>query len=612
MAPATTVHLPSPAVQHDLDGSSMLRPGMQRSKSEAGQHLSRALTPFLSREPPKSSPSLPPRSSALPDKAKPTPRLSLPLLDTSFDRVEPEAKTPTDTLSPNRTSSLGRLWRRLSSGRRKTKSSSSHAYSREGEVALPKSVSCVDVSTREAVEIIESPKSTFQLPLDEIIPEIPTPAPRTTSLIGLHPRPPASSISFASVWQSTSLDGHGRKAIGPRKSSLSTPPSLTVSDYSHGSCFPNGFTGSHLPRAAEAPSTRTIIEGVTLANTPDLVDERREQGPVAIDGELPPRPAGRRPEHRRARFSMDDATPEATIAERRKYRQTLVDIQDDVVFHQVLQDLARLEKQDNKGKEEAAETDELEDPAKDEWKASKGEIRAWFVTRELVQGERRHGRLLARGVAVSYVTLPQGTKADIQTVQAAAESRRDEVPPLPTHLNNPHPSHSAVSLQQLPSKTSFLSRRQTNSRSTNSVPLPRPSPPSSSAYLSPLTINISPRFRTRNLPAAPPSPTTSPLELLLERLPRLLALSLTLSSRFEDDPSPYGVAEAFVKMEYDLVKEIGLWAGEVGNIVAVGMGEMLDSSTSGARGRSRRSISGDAVTDDESQEDRLGFADIVS
>jgi hypothetical protein len=67
-------------------------------------------------------------------------------------------------------------------------------------------------------------------------------------------------------------------------------------------------------------------------------------------------------------------------------------------------------------------------------------------------------------------------------------------------------------------------------------------------------------------------------------------------------------------MEDDLVKEIGLWAGEVGNIVAVGMGEMLDTSMSSmARGRSRRSISGDAVTDDESQqEDRLGFADIVS
>ena len=65
-----------------------------------------------------------------------------------------------------------------------------------------------------------------------------------------------------------------------------------------------------------------------------------------------------------------------------------------------------------------------------------------------------------------------------------------------------------------------------------------------------------------------------------------------------------------MKMEEEMIREIGLWAGEVGNIVAVGMGEMLDMSMS--RGRSRRSISGDAMTDDETQEDRLGFADIVS
>ena len=65
-----------------------------------------------------------------------------------------------------------------------------------------------------------------------------------------------------------------------------------------------------------------------------------------------------------------------------------------------------------------------------------------------------------------------------------------------------------------------------------------------------------------------------------------------------------------MKMEEEMIKEIGLWAGEVGNIVAVGMGEMLDLSAS--RGRTRRSISGDAMTDDETQEDRLRFADIVS
>jgi hypothetical protein len=110
---------------------------------------------------------------------------------------------------------------------------------------------------------------------------------------------------------------------------------------------------------------------------------------------------------------MDDSTPSnPTVEERRKYRQTLVDIQDDVVFHQVLQDLARLEKQGQEDEEVLISNGEVK-PVKEEWKASKGEIRAWFVTRELVQGERRHGRLLARGVAVSFELRGQVTKADI-------------------------------------------------------------------------------------------------------------------------------------------------------------------------------------------------------
>jgi hypothetical protein len=100
---------------------------------------------------------------------------------------------------------------------------------------------------------------------------------------------------------------------------------------------------------------------------------------------------------------MDDAEPSPSLEERRKYRQTLVDIQDDVVFHQVLQDLARLEKKEDDEKEMSpTDSNTCESEVREEWKPDKDEIRAWFVTRELVQGERRHGRLLARGVAVSY------------------------------------------------------------------------------------------------------------------------------------------------------------------------------------------------------------------
>lgn len=595
MVPATIVHLESTDISRPH-----VRPGVQRSKSEAAHPYSKAPGPYISKEPLHSS-SLIPLPTVTKIRPKPSPRLSLPLLGIEIaepDLIEAEKKI----FSPSRSLSLSKLWRKISTSRRKSKQPSSDDIPR-----IPKSVSCVDVSISKPNDTMTSPASSFRLPFDElIIPEVPTPAPRSSSLAAMRSSG-TSSCSFGSVSTGT-VNGVCPRPISPRKSSLSTPPSVMVSDYSGvGSYFPRGLTGPSFLRAAEAPSTRTIIEGVALTSTPQItpginVDLGQE------NKTSPPRVARRRPEHRRARFSMDDAEPSPSLEERRKYRQTLVDIQDDAVFHQVLQDLARLEKQeDDKRERETSSTSEggHGNEVREEWKPDKGEIRAWFVTRELVQGERRHGRLLARGVAVSFFSYIIASAED-QTVQAAAESRRDEVPPLPIP-GTPDRTQSSVNLTQLPSRTSFLSRR-TASRSTTSVSV---SANSSSTHLSPLSINVSPMLRTRPLPSqAPPSPTTSPLELLLERLPRLLALSLTLSSRFEDDPSPFGVAEAFVKMEEEMIREIGLWAGEVGNIVAVGMGEMLDLSAS--RGRSRRSISGDAMTDDETQEDRLGFADIAS
>jgi hypothetical protein len=110
---------------------------------------------------------------------------------------------------------------------------------------------------------------------------------------------------------------------------------------------------------------------------------------------------------------MNGSEIDPSQEERRKYRQTLVDIQDDVVFHQVLQDLARLENERAEQSRTQSDSDgEKGDEFREEWKPDKGEIRAWFVTRELVQGERRHGRLLARGVAVSFLVLWHRGQAD--------------------------------------------------------------------------------------------------------------------------------------------------------------------------------------------------------
>jgi hypothetical protein len=98
-----------------------------------------------------------------------------------------------------------------------------------------------------------------------------------------------------------------------------------------------------------------------------------------------------------------------TIEQRRKYRQTLVEIKDDHVFQQVLEDLARLETARLAGVASGETTPimpvMLRTPSGEllEKKARQESIRAWFVTRELVQGERRYGRLLARGVSVSVL-----------------------------------------------------------------------------------------------------------------------------------------------------------------------------------------------------------------
>ena len=112
----------------------------------------------------------------------------------------------------------------------------------------------------------------------------------------------------------------------------------------------------------------------------------------------------------------------------RKYRQTLIEIKDDEVFHKVLQDLARLQVAtaapalpDTVTVQSPGWTASHDDPEFlemkpmrlirtpssliGERKAREANIRGWFITREIVQGERRHGRLLARGVKVGFVVV---------------------------------------------------------------------------------------------------------------------------------------------------------------------------------------------------------------
>jgi hypothetical protein len=62
-------------------------------------------------------------------------------------------------------------------------------------------------------------------------------------------------------------------------------------------------------------------------------------------------------------------------------------------------------------------------------------------------------------------------------------------------------------------------------------------------------------------------------------------------------------------MELELIREIGLWAGEIGNLVAMGMGEMLESFNASSANEENE---GGAGGRGEDQIERLGFADIVS
>jgi hypothetical protein len=82
---------------------------------------------------------------------------------------------------------------------------------------------------------------------------------------------------------------------------------------------------------------------------------------------------------------------------RRRCRQTLVDIQDDGVFHEVLQTLKKTE-----GRRRISNVSQIPRPVsvatEVAWEKS---VRAWFVTRELVKSEKSYGRYLARGIQVS-------------------------------------------------------------------------------------------------------------------------------------------------------------------------------------------------------------------
>lgn len=277
----------------------------------------------------------------------------------------------------------------------------------------------------------------------------------------------------------------------------------------------------------------------------------------------------------------------------RLYRQTLFEIADDTVFQQVLEDLTRLDHAHawSPGSRAGLPTPpplsrtpsaELLDKL-----ARQQSIKAWFVTREIVKGERGYGRLLAKGVAITKDACERSFTTDQRSSQYSS----------PVRQGSSKSSLSTLADDYSPSRSGALRLRRDKGDRTKR---------NSEYSLGPPPAQLSSGGRP---------PAESSLSLLAERLPRLLALSLALSARFEADLSPLGVAAAFSAMEEELTTEFARWASEIGGLVSSGKAlEVLGfqgarSGPSYVPNRHHRSNSMGAGG--ESQEDRLGFSDIV-
>lgn len=228
-------------------------------------------------------------------------------------------------------------------------------------------------------------------------------------------------------------------------------------------------------------------------------------------------------------------------------------------------------------------------------------------------------------------------------VKTATNDRPEVIVPLPT-LPPILPTSPLIPVGAAPAApapatrmASKLQRARTTGKSlghsrsrSEHASLP-PSPTVSSSRLS-LPPNLSgqsvynsngaPNGNPNSTPSAPThTRPTAPFALMREHLPRLLAVSLTLSSRFEHDPSPYGVADAFLGMQRELVEELSVWASEMGGFMSMGLGAVVGTAGGAglpmpmaipADGIGKRSKSTSEMGSLLDQEERLGLGDIVS
>lgn len=293
------------------------------------------------------------RSSLTLRRPPPPPHLAS---GSTTEDIEPEVKPKRPEL-PTRSSSLTQLWRRLSSSKRKS----------DVPPTPPK---------RQSSLFVPAP--------DEDVPRVPSP------------------VSPVDIKRLTRKASKGRMKRPTGKENIPAVPPIPVSPDTVGPGLYIAARNSslvELPVAAtpllRSPPLTTLGEGDYFTSTHHRPSVTFESPETLLSP-------------RQNEFDPD------TREKRRKCRQTLVEIKDDAVFQRVLEDLAQLQTATPEAHTPDGPVDMLEmrtkrtlvrSPSKmiSERKTREESIRAWFVTREIVQGERRHGRLLARGVTVRWI-----------------------------------------------------------------------------------------------------------------------------------------------------------------------------------------------------------------
>lgn len=338
----------------------------------------------------------------------------------------------------------------------------------------------------------------------------------------------------------------------------------------------------------------------------------------------------------RSRNLAPDESERHSHEVRRRYRQSLVHIKDDNQFAHMLEEFSRIENdprarmalgggisiasssgRQEKNRSAGEEEDDydgrliMRGKSKDvlEKKAKQQSIAAWFVTREIVQGESRHAKLLAKGLRIAKAAAANKSKdkeagtstptSQFSRTSTGPISEPPEPPPASSRLRSHYRTGSVPSL--LRKRRSSLGEHQPQAPlgPTSSMA----SCPTASQHVDPALIFTTTRSQ---LPAR--IPTSIALATLLSRLPGLLDLSLNLSSAFLHDASPYGVAQAFLEMEETLIREVGQWAGEVGNVVVSGVTESLNKVMEDERKKRGKGLIDE---EDDQSDEKLAYLDII-